>query len=172
MFAAVVFGACTAEEKPAQRASASPTITGATSTRAPATPASGPSAVPSAWPGETCRPPEGPSTSQAVAFGTGTGPFCVAWLDRFSDETGFRIELTYTGSTTDGAAGVTESFSYDVGPDVVEFVFPASDGPRLIGSVDECLKRQSYTVSVTARRAAGDSLVGEMAVSAECSGNR
>lgn len=55
------------------------------------------------------------------SLGFGYDPFCVTWLDLFSDETEFVIRLTYDASL--------ETFEHTVGPNITEFVFPPAEAP-------------------------------------------
>ena len=88
-------------------------------------------------------------------------PFCVVWADTFDDEQGFRITLQYLGTNGD-------SFTYEVGPHVTEFVVPEEDRPRTDESPELCAQRGSFSVQVMALRASGEEIVGGMAMDSEC----
>ncbi len=116
--------------------------------------------------GEVCKPPRevmGAGATVALAH----KPFCVAWRDSFATETGFRIELRYLNDPDQPL-----SFTYLVAADIIEFVFPAADGPRPDDPA-VCRQRGSYSVEVWARSPSGDVSVGAAAVSGvHCAGSR
>ena len=84
--------------------------------------------------------------------------FCIAWLDEFSDELGFRITLRYLGSQ--------EEFVYQVGPDVHDFFFPASDWPDALSATPcaSCsIRRKDFSVLVQALLPTGEITMGGFA---------
>ena len=110
---------------------------------------SSPTAIPVAPSGPNCKPPEGEGRGQGAVQGTGFGPFCVAWVDRFAGEAGFRITLSYS-QNSESRSQSGEVFTYTTSPNEVEFIFPASDRPYLTADVATCLQRNSYQISVVA----------------------
>ncbi len=80
---------------------------------------------------------------------------CIAWPDRHSNETGFRIELSYPNSE--------EKFTYLVGANTVEFVPPEPD-TRGVGSFTAGLGRKDWDVEVFAITPEGEKLVDSQAV--------
>ena len=105
---------------------------------------------------ECVRPETLPETEVDVV-----GPsFCVVWLDEFDDERGFRVHLNYFQSG--------ERFVYEVGPDMTQLIVPDSDAPRLNESLEQCLRRNNYEVTVVALRPDTDSLVSGIGVGIEC----
>lgn len=110
--------------------------------------------------GLSCHPPPNVPSGLGAAFGDGRGPFCVVWRDSFDDETAFRVLLAYSPSG--------ERYTYDLPANTREFLFPEEAHPYLGRPVDECLPRQSYSVSVVAVRPQGETPVGGEARSVEC----
>ena len=86
---------------------------------------------------------------QGALQGTGLDPFCVAWVDRFAGEAGFRITLSYS-QNSESRSQSGEVFTHTTSPNEVEFIFPASDRPHLTADVATCLQRNSYQISVVA----------------------
>jgi hypothetical protein len=127
----------------------------------PGTVAPSSSPTPLAWSGKECHPVEPPNAGLRIAFGDGRQPLCVTWIDDIRDETGFRVNIAYVGD------GTPEEFSYDLPANAVEFVVPADDRPK-DAPLDLCLRRQAYTVGVTAIRPGGDAAIGSVARSTHC----
>ncbi len=117
-------------------ASPSETLTPDLTTAAEATPTSTVSAV-----AGVCVP------VSPGSLGVGWEPFCVTWLDRFGDETGFVVRLTYFGSG--------ETFEHTVGPNVTEFVFPPAEAPSGAPGAPSglCVDRGAIEVALLAVRA-------------------
>ena len=81
---------------------------------------------------------------------------CIVWEDRFDDETGFRIELTYEGSG--------EKFTYMAPANTIELIPPAGDVDGLGEIRPPNWPRKDYSVQVWAIRPAGETMVGSMSV--------
>lgn len=92
-------------------------------------------------------------------------PFCIVWVDKFDDESGFHIVLQYDRSG--------EHFVYVVGPDMTQLVVPEADAPRLNESLEQCLQRKDWQITVIALRSGSEYPFGGMAATVECgSANR
>jgi len=102
-----------------------------------------PTAAAEATPTSTVSVPGACVPVSPRSLGVGWEPFCVTWLDRFSDETGFVIRLTYYGSG--------ETFEHTVGPNATEFVFPPAEGP--FGGAQSCGSRGAFDVALSVVRA-------------------
>lgn len=87
-------------------------------------------------------------------------PFCIVWIDKFTDETGFQIVLEYPQSG--------EQFVYETEANVTQFLVPQADAPRLAESQEQCLKRKDWQVKVAALRPGGLHPFAETAVTIEC----
>lgn len=88
-------------------------------------------------------------------------PFCIVWIDKFDDELGYRISLNYFQSG--------EHFIYEIlGSDIVQFIVPEADAPRLDESLEQCRRRKDIEVFITAIRPIGDWLVDSTALETHC----
>lgn len=88
-------------------------------------------------------------------------PFCIVWIDKFDDELGYRISLKYFQSG--------EHFIYEIlGSDIVQFIVPVADAPRLDESLEQCRRRKDIEIFFTAIRPGGDWLVGGTALETHC----
>lgn len=96
------------------------------------------------------------------SLGVGWEPFCVRWLDRFSDETGFVVRLTYFGSG--------EAFEHTVGPNVTEFVFPPAEAPSGAPGAPPglCVARGAIEVALSAVRAGKTELFDAASLQGHC----
>lgn len=102
-----------------------------------------PTPTPTATPTPTVSVPGACAPVSPGSLGLGWEPFCVTWLDRFSDETGFVIRLTYYGSG--------ETLEHTVGPNAAEFVFPPAEGP--FGGAPSCGSRGAFELALSVVRA-------------------
>lgn len=90
----------------------------------------------------------------------GREPFCIAWTDIYTNETGFRVVVKYNGG---------EEFVYHLAANVNEVFPPASDwpdnlpaNPHLISAIGVLagLKRKDIHVMVYAKTSGGEVFVG------------
>jgi hypothetical protein len=86
-------------------------------------------------------------------FGFDFDPLCVVWADEFSDETAFRVEVTYIGDPS-----VKASFVHFVAANETSFQFPLDESPQLSGPT--FLSRHSANIRVSALRPSVESHVG------------
>lgn len=107
---------------------------------------------------ECPRPPDLEETEVDVL----AMPFCIVWIDKFDDESGFHVVLDYNQSG--------EHFVYVVGPDITQLVVPEADAPRLNESLEQCLHRNDWQISVIALRSGSEHPFGGMAATVECGG--
>jgi hypothetical protein len=106
---------------------------------------------------ECPRPEDLPDTGVNISW----PPFCIVWIDKFDDEMGYRIRLNYFQSG--------EHFIYEImGADIVQFVVPEADAPRLDESLEQCRRRKDIELFVTAIRPGGDWSVDAMALTTHC----
>lgn len=96
------------------------------------------------------------------SLGVGWEPFCVTWLDRFSDETGFVVRLAYLGSG--------ETFEHAVGPNVSEFVFPPVEAPFGAPGAPPtlCVDRGAVELTLSAVRAGKTELFDAALLQGHC----
>lgn len=87
-------------------------------------------------------------------------PFCIVWIDEFTDETGFQIVLEYPQSG--------EQFVYETEANVTQFLVSEAEAPRLAESQEQCLKRKDWQVKVAALRPSGLHPFAATAVTIEC----
>ena len=89
----------------------------------------------------------------------GSPAFCVVWVDNFQNETGFRIDLSYSDSG--------EIFVYEVGPDVTQVLVHEEHGPT--DSQGNCIRtRQVFEANVIALLDSGSVQVGSVGGQGEC----
>jgi DNA-binding CsgD family transcriptional regulator len=105
-----------------------------------------------AVPERECRPAPGSII--------GLDPFCVAWRDRFDDESGFRVTIGYGGGG--------EVFTYTTEPGTETFFPPDGHAPPRQGTLDECLARSNIQVSVAVIRSDIPEEFARGAVNFEC----
>lgn len=86
--------------------------------------------------------------------------FCIVWVDKFDDESSFQIVLQYDRSG--------EHFIYVVRPDITQLVVPETDAPRLNESLEQCLRRKDWQITVIALRSGSEYPFAGMAATVEC----
>jgi hypothetical protein len=122
-------------------------------------PSSAPTAysTPSSIPTAACTVEESPHSSPQ--FGVGFEPLCVVWPDRFSDESGFLVRLTYLRSG--------DVFEHTVPANETSYTWPPAEQPNL-EDPDSCADRGTIQVDVFAM--IGDALtpIDGMSANAEC----
>ena len=86
---------------------------------------------------------------------------CLSWIDRYRDETGFRVEVTYPLMDL--------VYVYFVRAGTETFRLPLEAAPRLSESVEVCKMRKDFTISVVATFSGkADGPVGAQSFVAEC----
>lgn len=89
-------------------------------------------------------------------------PFCIVWIDEFTDETGFQVILEYPQSG--------EQFIYETAANVTQLIVPENDTPRLTESLEQCMRRNAFMVQVIALMPATKRNVGGTGANIECGG--
>ncbi|MCC7363956.1 MAG: hypothetical protein IT303_06260 [Dehalococcoidia bacterium] len=83
-------------------------------------------------------------------------PACLAWVDEETDETAYRIELTYPRSG--------EHFVYRLPPNSVTFIIPEADSTMGEPGTPEWLARKDFDIRVIAETPDGDEHAGGTSV--------
>ena len=105
---------------------------------------------------EDCKAEVGKGVSSpTMAFAP--DQFCLRWKDSFSDESGFRIKLSYPRTG--------ESFVHDVGSNATSFVFPAEEGQ----TPGNC-ERSPMTLELQVVKPSGAAIVDAIVFQNECPG--
>lgn len=106
-----------------------------------------------------CLPPPGLLETEVDIV---ADPFCIVWVDDFTDETGFQIVLEYPQSG--------EQFVYETEANITQFVVPEADRPRLTESLEQCMRRNAFMVQVVALISDNKQKVGGLGANIECGG--
>ena len=87
---------------------------------------------------------------------------CVRWEDRWENEVGFVVKLTFDNEP--------RTVTFELPPDTREFIIPPEHQPHRFTTVEECLLRKDWSIEVRAVLPDTEVLLGGMAASGECSG--